>query len=124
TSAFALGDHLAGLGGTLAAPRRPATRVRALEVIASAFIVVDVGGLGSIPGAFLAALLISEAKALCIFLGEVSVAGHAIDLPRLTLVAEFAVMAVVLVVRPCGLMGRQPEPGTCAAERGAPVAPA
>jgi len=124
TSAFALGAFLAGLGGALAAPRQPATLGLALEVIASAFVVVVVGGLGSIPGAFLAALLISEAKALCIFLGEVSVAGHAIDLPRLTLVAEFAVMAVVLVVRPWGLMGRPPEPGACAAERGAPVAPA
>jgi len=124
TSAFALGACLAGLGGALAAPRQPATLGLALETIASAFVVVVVGGLGSVPGAFLAALLICEVKAVFIFLGEVSVAGYAISLSRLTLAAEFAVMAVVLVLRPWGLLGRPPEPGALAAERGAPVAPA
>ena len=62
TSAFTLGAFLAGLGGALAAPRTPATLGLDLEVIASAFVVVVVGGLGSIPGAFLAALLISLAS--------------------------------------------------------------
>ncbi len=57
TSAFTLGAFLAGLGGALAAPRVPATLGLDLEIIASAFVVVVVGGLGSIPGAFLAAVL-------------------------------------------------------------------
>ena len=72
TSAFTLGAFLAGLGGALAAPRTPATLGLDLEVIASAFVVV-VGGLGSIPGAFLAALLISLAKSLFVFLGQVQI---------------------------------------------------
>ena len=73
TSAFTLGAFLAGLGGALAAPRTPATLGLDLEVIASAFVVVVVGGLGSIPGAFLAALLISLAKSLFVFLGQVQI---------------------------------------------------
>jgi branched-chain amino acid transport system permease protein len=52
--------------------------------------------MGSIPGAFLAALLIGEIKAFCIGLGY----------SEITLVAEFIVMAVVLVLRPWGLLGR------------------
>ena len=72
TSAFTLGAFLAGLGGALAA-RTPATLGLDLEVIASAFVVVVVGGLGSIPGAFLAALLISLAKSLFVFLGQVQI---------------------------------------------------
>ena len=64
TSAFTLGAFLAGLGGALAAPRVPATLGLDLEIIASAFVVVVVGGLGSIPGAFLAAVLICCVKAV------------------------------------------------------------
>jgi branched-chain amino acid transport system permease protein len=65
-----------------------------------------VGGLGSIPGAFLAALLIGLTKALCVAAGTVEVGGLSIAFPKLTLVAEFVVMAVVLAVRPYGLLGR------------------
>src|SRR5260221_473461 len=60
------------------------------------FLVMVVGGLGSIPGAFLAALLIAQAKAFCIGLG----------FSKATLVVEFIVMAAVLVIRPWGLLGR------------------
>src|SRR5207302_1669223 len=67
-----------------------------LAVMSDAFVVVVVGGLGSIPGAFLAALLIGEVKAFCIGLGY----------SELTLAIEFIVMAVVLVLRPWGLFGR------------------
>jgi hypothetical protein len=79
-----------------------------LAIIAEAFVVTVVGGLGSIPGAFVAALLIGLTKALCIALGTVDVAGHEIAFPKLTLVAEFVVMAIVLVVKPYGLMGAPP----------------
>jgi len=79
-----------------------------LAIIAEAFVVTVVGGLGSIPGAFVAALLIGLTKALCIALGTVDVAGHEIAFPKLTLVAEFVVMAIVLVVKPHGLMGAPP----------------
>jgi branched-chain amino acid transport system permease protein len=96
TSVFALGALLAGLGGALAIPREPANLEIDLSLLAAAFDVVVVGGLGSIPGAFLAALLIGEVKAFCIALGY----------SKLTLAIEFVVMAVVLVLRPWGLLGR------------------
>ena len=89
------------------------------EVIASAFVVVVVGGLGSIPGAFLAALLISLAKSLFVFLGQVQIGPWVFNLSKLTLLAEFAVMAVVLVARPWGLMGKPPAPAGHAAGRNA-----
>jgi len=96
TAVFALGALLAGLGGALAIPREPANLEIDLSVVSDAFVIVVVGGLGSIPGAFLAALLIGEIKAFCIGLGY----------SKITLVAEFIVMAVVLVLRPWGLLGR------------------
>jgi branched-chain amino acid transport system permease protein len=79
-----------------------------LAIIAEAFVVTVVGGLGSIPGAFLAALIIGLTKALCIALGTVEIAGIAFAFPKLTLVAEFVVMAIVLAVKPHGLMGVPP----------------
>ncbi|MGQ0655214.1 MAG: ABC transporter permease [Betaproteobacteria bacterium] len=93
---FALGALLAGLGGALAIPREPASLEVDLGVISDAFVVVVVGGLGSLPGAFLAALIIGEVKAFCIALGW----------SKMTLAIEFVVMAVVLVLRPWGLLGR------------------
>jgi branched-chain amino acid transport system permease protein len=111
TAVFAVGALLAGAGGALQIPREPANLSLDLSVIADAFVVVVVGGLGSIPGAFLAALLISEIKAFCIALGDVTLLGHVISFSKLTLVVEFVVMAVVLVLRPWGLLGRaQPQP--------------
>ncbi|HXZ52958.1 MAG TPA: ABC transporter permease [Burkholderiales bacterium] len=106
TGVFALGALLAALGGALQIPREPASLFLDLSVIADAFVVVVVGGLGSIGGAFLAALLIAEVKAFCIGLGDVAIAGQMFSLSKLTLVVEFIVMAVVLVLRPWGLRGR------------------
>jgi branched-chain amino acid transport system permease protein len=109
STVFALGAGLAGLAGGLQLPREPATLSMDLATIADAFVVTVVGGLGSIPGAFIAALLISLLKSLCIALGTVSIGGFEIALPKLTLVAEFVLMAAVLVVKPQGLLGRAPE---------------
>jgi branched-chain amino acid transport system permease protein len=106
TAVFALGALLAGLGGALQLPREPATLEMDLNTIGAAFVVVVVGGMGSLPGAYVAALLIAEIKALCIWLGVVEIAGVAISFSKLTLVVDFLVMAVVLVWRPWGLMGR------------------
>jgi branched-chain amino acid transport system permease protein len=108
TTVFALGAFLAGIAGALQLPREPANLGMDLAIIAEAFVVTVVGGLGSVPGAFVAALLIGLTKALCIALGTVDVGGYAIAFPRLTLVAEFVVMAVVLVLKPYGLMGAAP----------------
>lgn len=106
TSVFALGALLAGLGGALQIPRIPAALTLDLSSIGDAFVVVVVGGMGSIPGAYVAALIIAELKALCVALGTVSFAGFTFALPKLTLVLEFVFMAVVLVFRPWGLFGR------------------
>lgn len=107
TSVFALGTGLAGLGGALSLPAGSANLQMDLAIIAEAFVVVVVGGLGSVPGAYLAALLIAEIQAFGIVL-----------IPRSTLVMVFLVMAAVLAVRPHGLLGRPP-----AAERGRAIEP-
>ena len=106
TSVFALGSFLAGLGGALQIAREPANLQMDLAVISDAFVVVVIGGMGSITGAFLAAVIIAEVKALCIGLGTVHLGGMAFNVTKFTLVAEFLVMAVVLIVRPYGLLGR------------------
>ena len=98
TSVFFVGAVLAGLGGALQIPREPANLELDLTVIADAFVVTVVGGLGSLGGAFLAAILIGVAKAFCIGLG----------VSKLTLVVEFVIMGVVLVLRPYGLLGKPP----------------
>jgi len=120
TAVFALGALLAGLGGALQLPREPATLEMDLNTIGAAFVVVVVGGMGSIPGAYVAALLIAEIKAICIWLGVVEIFGYSISFSKLTLVVEFLVMAVVLVVRPWGLMGK---PQAASRNTGIPEAP-
>ncbi len=124
TAVFALGAMLAGLGGALQLPREPANLEMDLHIIGSAFVVVVVGGMGSIPGAFVAALLISEIKAVCIWLGLVNLFGIEISFSKLTLVAEFVVMAIVLVVRPWGLMGKQQAASRAMGEAEMPIRPA
>ena len=105
TAVFALGAALAGLAGALTLPREPANLGMDLAVIADAFVVTVLGGLGSIPGAFVAAIVIGVTKALCIAAGNVSLGGFTLAMPKLTLVIEFIVMALVLLVRPSGLFG-------------------
>jgi branched-chain amino acid transport system permease protein len=98
TGVFALGAFLAGLGGALQVPRIPASGAMDLPIIAEAFVVTVIGGMGSVPGAFLAAVLIGLLQAFGILV-----------FPKITLVLVFLVMAAVLMVRPQGLLGR-PEP--------------
>jgi branched-chain amino acid transport system permease protein len=95
TAVFALGAALAGLGGALQLPDGSANLQLDLSVITDAFVVVVVGGLGSLAGAYLASVLIGVAQAFGVLL-----------LPKLTLVIVFALMAAVLVLRPQGLLGR------------------
>ncbi|MGQ0662066.1 MAG: ABC transporter permease, partial [Pseudomonadota bacterium] len=110
TSVFFMGSVLAGLGGALQLPREAVTLNMDLAIIAEAFVVVVVGGMGSVAGAFLAALLIAELHAFGILV-----------FPEITLVLMFLVMAVVLVIRPYGLLGRPPAPAPGAPAGGAPV---
>ncbi len=108
TSVVALGTALAGLGGALQLPREPVHHAMDVQVIADAFVVVVVGGLGSLWGAYLASILIGELHAFGILV-----------FPEITLVLVFLVMAVVLVVRPSGLLGR---PETAGPPRAAALA--
>ena len=108
TLVFALGSFLAGLAGALALPRESATLGMDLSIIADVFVVTVVGGLGSIPGAYVAAILISVVKAWCIGLGTIEILGVPFAFSKLTLVAEFIVMAAVLIRRPWGLFGAEP----------------
>lgn len=95
TGTLFLGAFLAGLGGALQTPRLAASPHMDIAIITEAFVVTVVGGMGSVPGAFLAALLIGQLQAFGILI-----------LPKITLVLVFLLMAVVLVVRPWGLLGR------------------
>ncbi len=106
TAVFALGSLFAGLGGALQAAREPANLGMDLTAISDAFVVVVVGGMGSIVGSYVAAVLIAEVKALCIGIGLVHVGAFSLNFSKFTLVAEFLVMAVVLIVRPQGLLGK------------------
>jgi branched-chain amino acid transport system permease protein len=96
TSVFALGVFLAGLGGALQIPRDAVNHAMDLRVIVEIFVVVVIGGLGSIVGAFVAAVLVSELNAFGILI-----------FPKISIILVFLVMAVVLIVRPWGLFGKQ-----------------
>ena len=124
TAVFALGAMLAGLGGALQLPREPAHLEMDLNNIGAAFVVVVVGGMGSLPGAYLAALLISLIKALCIWLGVVELFGHSVSFSKATLVVDFVVMAAVLIWRPWGLLGRPQGRSRHTGEAEAPLRPA
>lgn len=100
TGTFFLGSMLAGLGGAVQLPKGGADLLMDFNIIAAAFVVVVVGGMGSILGAFLAAVLIAELNAFGILV-----------FPEITLMLMFLVMAVVLIFRPWGLLGRPEIPG-------------
>jgi len=95
TGTLFLGAFLAGLGGALQIPRVSASAQIDLAIITEAFVVTVIGGMGSIGGAFLAALLIGQLQAFGVLI-----------FPKITLVLVFLLMALVLVVKPWGLLGR------------------
>jgi branched-chain amino acid transport system permease protein len=99
TSVFALGVFLAALGGALQIPRDAVHHAMDLRIIVDVFVVVVIGGLGSVVGAFLAAVLVSELNAFGILI-----------FPKISIILVFLVMAVVLIVRPWGLLGRPEAP--------------
>src|ERR1700761_5568818 len=95
TSVFAVGVFLAALGGALQIPRDAVHHAMDLRIIVDVFVVVVIGGLGSIIGAFVAAVLVSELNAFGILI-----------FPKISIILVFLVMAVVLIVRPWGLFGK------------------
>jgi branched-chain amino acid transport system permease protein len=99
TGTLFLGAFLAGLGGALQIPKAPAVAHMDLDIIAETFVVTVIGGMGSIPGAFVAALIIGQLNAFGILV-----------FPKITLVLVFLLMGVVLVLRPYGLLGRPEAP--------------
>lgn len=113
TTVFFLGSFLAGLGGALQVPRVSINLLMDLSIIAEAFVVVVIGGMGSIPGAFIAALLIGELNAFGVLV-----------LPQATIVLAFVVMAVVLVLRPYGLLGKAETLAHSAGQVELPIRPA
>ncbi len=92
TLAFAAGIFLATLGGALTAPMISVQPGISVGVIIVSFAVVIIGGLGSIPGAAIGALIVGIARAAAVHL-----------LPEAELFAIYGVMAIVLVFRPEGL---------------------
>lgn len=96
TGVFFLGAALAGLGGAIQLPKGGADLLMDFNILAAIYVVVVIGGMGSLPGAYIAAVLISV----------LNVFGVAY-IPQSTLVLMFVVMAVVLTIRPYGLLGRE-----------------
>jgi len=92
-----MGCGLAGLAGALQLPREPANLQMDLQVVVETFVVVVMGGLGSIAGAFFASVLIGCVHAFGIYF-----------FPQATLILIFLTMALVLALRPQGLMGELP----------------
>jgi len=94
TGVFFLGSVLAGLGGALSAPLQSTSPALGDQVIIDAFIVVVIGGLGSMSGAFVGAMLIGMMQSL----GPQFISAGSIAIP-------FLAMVVVLLLRPEGLFG-------------------
>ena len=92
---FGLGAGLAGLAGWLAAPLQGAAPEMGVPVLAEAFVVTVVGGMGSLLGAVVAGLLVGVTYSMTALLA-----------PEMAKVSVFALMAVVLLLRPQGLFGR------------------
>jgi branched-subunit amino acid ABC-type transport system permease component len=94
TGVFFLGSVLAGLGGALSAPLQSTSPALGDQVIIDAFIVVVIGGLGSMSGAFVGAMLIGMMQSL----GPQFISAGSIAIP-------FLAMVIVLLFRPEGLFG-------------------
>ena len=92
---FVLASFLAGLSGALVSPIKSVVPGMDVEIIIEAFIVVVIGGLGSLWGTLLGSLVYGLTLAFGILV-----------FPRFSIFAAFVIMAVVLIVRPWGLMGR------------------
>lgn len=93
---FSGGAALAGLAGVVAGPFLSTYPGMGLDMMVDTFVVVVVGGFGSLPGAFIASLMIGEMQSFGILF-----------IPRLALVFQFLLMAVVLIIRPTGLFGEK-----------------
>ncbi len=95
-SVFGGGAALAALAGVIAAPFLSVFPGMGLDVLLDCFVVIVIGGFGSLFGAFIAALMIGELQSFGI-----------LWIPRLAMVFQFLLMVIVLIVRPTGLLGEK-----------------
>ena len=92
---FTLGTALGTVGGALVVTSTAASLDMGIELIVDAFAVVVIGGLGSMRGAFVGALIVGVLKAVSI-----------VTFPELELLAVYVIVIAVLVLRPAGLFAR------------------
>ncbi|MBI5651650.1 MAG: branched-chain amino acid ABC transporter permease [Chloroflexi bacterium] len=112
TLVFAIGAALAGLGGVVAAPFLGVYPGMAMEFLLQAFIVVVIGGLGSIPGAVAGALLVGLARA---YGDNIVLAGIQLPWmkdaisgsPAIARASTVLIMAIVLFLKPTGIFGKK-----------------
>jgi branched-chain amino acid transport system permease protein len=93
--AFALGCFMAGLGGAFIVPIQSAVLGMGVDALIIAFVVVVIGGLGSLEGALIGALIVGFVRTLGITL-----------FPEIELAVLYIIAAAVLLIRPIGLFGR------------------
>jgi branched-chain amino acid transport system permease protein len=96
TLSFALGISLAGLAGVLAAPMQMVTPMMGMDFLIDCFVVVVIGGMGSIAGSIVAGLLVGEIIALGVMIW-----------PPISHSLIYGFMAAFLLLRPRGLFGRE-----------------
>ena len=93
--AFSIGCFMAGLGGAIVVPQQGAVLGMGVDALILAFVVVVIGGLGSLEGALVGALLVGLVRELGITF-----------FPEIELAVLYLMAAVVLLIRPAGLFGR------------------
>ena len=92
---FGIGTAIAGLSGILASPTRAVNPEMGIPILAESFVVTVVGGMGSLPGAVVAGLLVGVVFSMTALLAP--------DYAELSI---FVLMAVVLLIRPQGFFGK------------------
>jgi branched-chain amino acid transport system permease protein len=96
TLVFGLGTAFAAIAGVLSAPLAGVQPAMGVNVGTAAFVVVTIGGLGSLPGAIISGLLVGQVVSLSIYFQ-----------PRVAEASMYVLMAVILLLRPRGLMGER-----------------
>jgi branched-chain amino acid transport system permease protein len=96
TGVFGFGAALSGLAGVIAGPLLTTYPGMASEILIDAFVVIVVGGFGSLGGAVVASLLIGELQSFGVLL-----------FPKLSLALVYMLMAAVLIIKPSGLFGEK-----------------
>jgi branched-chain amino acid transport system permease protein len=92
---FGIGSALAGIAGILAAPIRSVFPEMGVAMLIECFVVVVVGGMGSLKGAILSGIIMGETSSIT-----------TLFYPQMADIVIFLVMAVVLLIRPSGLFGK------------------